>query len=86
MRSSSPPSEKKKNSKKQVKRGEGGRSAVREGTGGKGLVKEESYGVQFTPFRKKNKQTNRHCNSLGVGSRQQHLPDKFEYSHYLFAG
>ena len=58
MRSSSPPSEKKKNSKKQVKRGEGGRSAVREGTGGKGLVKEESYEVQFTPFRKK-KQTNR---------------------------
>ena len=38
MRSSSPPSEKKKNSKKQVKRGEGSRSAVGEGTGGgKGL-------------------------------------------------
>ena len=87
MRSSSPPSEKKKNSKKQVKRGEGGRSAVREGTGGgKRACKRGELWGPVHPLPKKNKQTNRHCNSLGVRSRQQHLPDKFEYSHYLFAG
>ena len=60
MRSSSPPSEKKKNSKKQVKRGEGGRSAVREGTGGERACKRgELWGpVHPLPKKKKtNKQT-----------------------------